>query len=98
MPYRPKEIETVYWTPAKAAKKFATKQSHLRFIESELGFDVQQIPLRTDWTIRRYTKKEMEIIGKVIHANNLTIPLQVIKRYGVGNLDKIIEFFTGLEK
>ena len=91
-------IETVYWTPAKAAKKFATTQSHLRVIEKTLGVDVYQKPLRKDWTIRSYTKKEIEIIGKVIHANNLGIPLQVIKRYGVGNLDKIIEFFTGLEK
>jgi DNA-binding transcriptional MerR regulator len=96
MPYTEKQIQRKYYSPLLAASDFATTTSHLHFIEKELGLVVHQ-KKRGSQMIRSYSIENLKVIGKVIHAKNLGIPLQVIKRYGVNNLDKIIEFFTGLE-
>lgn len=97
MPYKEVQIQRKYYSPLLAASDFATTQSHLRVIEKELDLKVHQ-KNRGSRMIRSYSIENLNVIGKVIHAKNLGIPLQVIKRYGVNNLDKIIEFFNGLEK
>lgn len=96
MPYKEKDIELVYWTPEQAAKKFATAQSHLRHIEDELGMKVLR-GKRGIRVMRKYTKSQMEIFGKIITLNNLSVPLQTIKEYGIKNLDLMIDFFSKLK-
>lgn len=93
----PEKVSRLYYSPEKAAKKFGTSQSHLRVIEKTLGIKVRMVK-RGSMVSRQYDLVTIDIIGKVIQANNLGVQLSVINRYGIKNLDAIIEFFSGLKE